>query len=62
MATAKEGRRYKHRKGSEYRVLTIAEHTETNEEMVVYYHTETMKMWVRPRAMFESDGRFSELP
>lgn len=46
---------YKHYKGGIYKVLGIAKHTETYEDFVVYeaqYPTD-IKLWVRPRAMFE---------
>lgn len=62
MATAIPGNRYRHRKGGEYVVLNIAEHTETNEQMVVYQNTESGKVWVRPKAMWEDEGRFLEVP
>lgn len=44
---------YRHYKGQEYRVLGIARHTETDEDMVVYQalYGEFL-LWVRPRAMF----------
>lgn len=49
--------KYKHTKsGKEYRVMGIAKHSETMEEMVIYeslYENETFKLWVRPMAMWE---------
>ena len=54
---------YKHYKGSLYEVLTTAQHSETEEWMVVYkalYGEEGM--WVRPYEMFvekvEVEGKF----
>jgi hypothetical protein len=54
---------YKHYKGNLYEVLTTAQHSETEEWMVVYkalYGEEGM--WVRPYEMFvekvEVDGKF----
>ncbi len=47
--------RYRHYKGREYRVLGVAKHSESLEELVVYealYENEISKLWVRPRAMF----------
>ncbi len=47
--------RYRHYKGKEYRVVGIAKHSETLEEMVVYealYTNEVSKFWVRPLGMF----------
>lgn len=45
---------YKHYKGKEYRVLSIARHSETLEDHVVYeplYKSES-KLWIRPLTMF----------
>ena len=61
MAIAVVGSRYSHRKGGDYVVTGIAEHTETREEMVVYQRESDGKLWVRPRAMFEDEGRFEVL-
>ena len=47
---------YKHYKGKLYRVLGVAKHSETLEELVVYetlYDNPTSKLWVRPKKMFE---------
>ena len=45
---------YRHFKGNVYRVLHIAKHTETLEEMVVYQAMYGDRdIWVRPKAMFE---------
>lgn len=44
---------YKNRK--KYRVVGVAKHSETLEDMVVYealYENEVSKLWVRPLAMF----------
>lgn len=46
---------YRHYKGKEYRVLGVAKHSETLEDLVVYqclYENETAELWVRPLAMF----------
>ncbi|MDF2988256.1 MAG: hypothetical protein K0R50_3766 [Eubacterium sp.] len=53
--------KYRHFKGNEYRVLHIAKHSETLEEMVVYQALYgDMGIWVRPAAMWneiiERDG------
>ena len=46
---------YRHFKGNIYRVLTLAKHTETGEEMVVYEHAGgDHEVYVRPRDLFES--------
>ena len=53
MAEIKIGGIYRHYKNKEYKVLALATHTETLEEMVVYqalYGEEAV--WVRPLAMF----------
>ncbi len=47
---------YKHyKKGTNYRVIGIARHSETLEPLVVYealYENELSKLWVRPAEMF----------
>ncbi len=55
---------YKHYKGNSYRVIGIAKHSETFEEMVVYealYENSESRLWVRPLAMLceeiEIDGK-----
>lgn len=55
---------YRHYKNKEYRVLGVAKHSETLEELVVYealYDNQESKLWVRPKAMFlesvEVDGK-----
>lgn len=56
--------KYRHYKGMEYRVIAVAKHSETLEDLVVYealYDNEVSKRWVRPLEMFtetiEVDGR-----
>ena len=45
---------YRHFKGNIYKVLHIAKHSETLEDMVVYQAMYGDKsIWVRPKAMFE---------
>jgi len=57
-----EGKKYKHFKGKEYKVLAIAEHSETGDKLVVYkalyppYQT-----WARPVKMFEEEVDQPEL-
>ena len=49
-----EGKFYRHFKGNVYRVLHIAKHSETLEDMVVYQAMYGEGgIWVRPKAMFE---------
>lgn len=46
---------YKHYKGKKYRVIGIAKHSETLEDLVVYealYENEMSRLWVRPVDMF----------
>ena len=47
---------YRHFKsGKEYRVIGVAKHSETLEDLVVYqalYENNLSKMWVRPLSMF----------
>ena len=50
---------YKHFKGGKCKVLGVAKHSETLEELVVYIHlglynsNEKDSLWVRPVAMFK---------
>jgi hypothetical protein len=46
---------YEHYKGKQYRVLGVAKHSETLEDLVVYealYENELSQIWVRPLSMF----------
>ena len=61
METIKPGR-YRHFKGTEYEVLGLATHSETEELMVVYRPLYGERgLWVRPAAMWnetvERDGQ-----
>lgn len=45
--------RYRHFKGNEYRVIGLAKHSETLEDMVVYQALYGEQgLWVRPAAMW----------
>ena len=44
------GKTYKHFKGTLHKVIAIAKHSETLEDMVVYTHDD--QIWVRPYNMF----------
>ena len=47
---------YRHFKGNVYRVLHIAKHSETLEDMVVYQAMYGKRgIWVRPLSMFEEE-------
>ena len=55
---------YEHFKGGRYRVLGVAKHSETLDDLVVYealYENKTSKLWVRPLSDFlgekEIDGK-----
>ena len=49
----KIGKKYRHFKGNEYKVLHVAKHSETLEELVVYQALYgEMGIWVRPMEMF----------
>lgn len=53
---------YEHYKtGKKYRVLGVAKHSETLEDLVVYealYENEMSKLWVRPLEMFLGEVEF----
>ncbi|MCR4311573.1 MAG: DUF1653 domain-containing protein, partial [Candidatus Taylorbacteria bacterium] len=49
---------YEHYKGKQYRVLGVAKHSETLEDVVVYealYKNTVSKLWVRPFEIFVQD-------
>lgn len=46
---------YQHYKGEKYRVIGVAKHSESLEDLVIYealYENETSKLWARPLSMF----------
>lgn len=46
------GKIYKHYKGNLYKIIALAKHSETLEELVVYQSIENGKVWVRPISMW----------
>ncbi len=55
MTGPEKGELYRHFKGGLYRVITVAQHTETSEGMVIYASEEDpSKVWARPIASFLS--------
>lgn len=50
---------YKHFKGKEYKVLGVARHSETLEELVLYQaEYGDREIWVRPVSMFFDDVEY----
>jgi len=43
---------YRHYKGNIYRVVAVAQHSETHERVVVYQKADGSEWWVRPHDMF----------
>ena len=57
------GRLYKHFKGTMYKVIGVAEHTETGEPMVLYHRADDAnKIWARPMDMFLSEVDHEKYP
>ena len=49
----KVGDIYKHFKGNVYKIIAIAKHTETEEELIIYQQVDQpQKVWARPISMF----------
>ena len=46
------GKNYKHYKGTIYKIIALAKHSETTEDMIVYQSQSTGDIWVRPRYMW----------
>lgn len=46
------GNLYKHYKGNIYKIIAIAKHSETLEDMIVYESIKDGKIWVRPYGMW----------
>ena len=56
---------YRHFKGGLYRVRGFATHTETEENLVIYYNVRDLTLWARPIEMFcetvDGKPRFEEV-
>lgn len=46
------GEYYRHYKGGLYKIISLAVHSETLEEMVVYYNVDHKSTWVRPLSIW----------
>lgn len=46
------GKTYKHYKGNIYKIIAIAKHSESDEEMIVYQNIEKGDIWTRPKSMW----------
>ena len=53
------GKIYRHYKGNVYKIIAIAKHSETLEDMIVYSSLDDNKTWVRPYSMWNEviDGK-----
>lgn len=53
MNNIKVGETYKHFKGNFYKIIAIAKHSETMEDLVIYQQIDDVtKIWARPINMF----------
>lgn len=53
MQEIKVGKKYKHYKGNIYKIIAIAKHSETLEDMIIYKSVDSPdKIWVRPYYMW----------
>ena len=48
------GQVWRHYRGNFYFVVAVAQHTETQEQLVVYRRTDAHDVWARPLEMFLS--------
>lgn len=49
------GKIYKHYKGNIYKIIALAKHSETGEDMIVYQNIEKGDIWVRPKSMWNEE-------
>lgn len=52
MCNIEIGKVYRHFKGNLYKVIGLAKHSETLEDMVIYQPLKTGDSWVRPSRMW----------
>lgn len=59
------GGRYRHYKGGEYEVVSVAKHSETLEELVIYKSLSSGELWARPKSLFvgikDGQPRFTKI-
>lgn len=55
MDKPKRGEFYRHWKGGIYQAITVAKHTERNEELVIYSDIPYTDIFARPLGMFNSE-------
>ncbi len=48
----KIGGKYRHYKGGEYEIVSVAKHSETLEELVIYKPVNGDELWARPKTIF----------
>lgn len=49
------GKTYRHYKGNCYKIIALARHSETVEDMIVYQSVENGDVWVRPKSMWNDN-------
>lgn len=62
MNSIKSGK-YQHYKGNKYLVMSVAKHSETLEDMVIYvslYENPVSQIWVRPAKMFVEEVKYKD--
>ncbi len=52
MQEIKTGNIYRHYKGNTYKIIALARHSETGEDMIVYQNVDKGDIWVRPKSMW----------
>ena len=55
MQKIEAGKIYRHYKGNLYKIICIANHSETLEKMIVYSSLDGDKIWVRPYSMWNNE-------